>query len=174
MSESGDDDGSFQSADLLNELFGYCKYEDISEEGIREIIKRFGNQRVGDYSFFRAALFNETVTEEIIQCLLEYFPAAANDSAGGKMPLHYALTHCKNVSTGIIQLLIDAAPGSVRRTDSSRNLPLHILCDNNSLDDSTASEITQLLLEEYPESIQQCARMRTLPIHSAEIGRAHV
>ena len=143
----------------------------ISEEGIHDIIRyhKVPNNEVYDYKFFHNYCKNHNISEGIIRCLIEYFPAAANDLLRGQLPLHSACRN-GNVSLGIIQLLIDAAPGSVRRTDRSRNLPLHILCDNNSLDDSTASEITQLLLEEYPESIQQCARMRTLPIHSAALS----
>ena len=168
MSESGDDDdNSFQSADLLNELFGYCKYEDISEEGIREIIKRFGNQRVDNYSFFRAALSNEKVTEDIFRCLLECFPAAVNDvDFGGQTLLHYA---CKNkVSIGIIRLLIDAAPDSVRHEDNGGQLPLHCLCNNEELDEASAVAILRLLLEKHPESIQQHVNNASfLPIHIA-------
>ncbi len=175
MSESDDDDSSScQSIESPeDELFEHCKYEDISEERIQEIIERFGNQPVGNCSFFRAALSNETVTEGIIQCLLEYFPVAANyPDDDGLLPLHYALTHCKNVSTGIIQLLIDAAPDSVRHTDNSGYMPLHWLCNNDKLDETFAVATLRLLLEKYPDSTQHVDNTGLLPIHIAATSKS--
>ena len=173
MSES--DDNSCQLAELLaDELFEYCISDDISEEGIHQIIERHkestpdNSHEVSDYQFFRAACSDEKVTEGIIQCLLKYFPAAANyPDHDGLLPIHYA---CGNnyVSLGIIQLLIDAAPDSIRCGDSNSYLPLHKLCSNKELDEATALQILKLLLEKYPESIQHCENNQGyLPIHVA-------
>ena len=173
MSESGDN--SCQLADLLaDKLFEYCKSDDISEEGIHEIIERHkastpdNNHEVSDCEFLHQACGNEKVTEGIIQCLLEYFPHVAlyDIDDEGLLPIHYA---CKNskVSTGIIQLLIDAAPDSVRLASNYRHVPLHCLCANSELNEATALEILKLILEKDPESSRLTDRGSHLPIHIA-------
>ena len=171
-----DDDNSCQLAELLadelfeycisDELFEYCISDDISEEGIHQIIERYkestpdNNYQVGDHQFFRAACSNEKVTEGIIQCLLEYFPAAANyPDDDGFLPLHYACGN-NNVSPGIVQLLIDADPDSIRGEDSNSYLPLHKLCSNTELDEATALQILKLLLEKYPNQFNIVKTMR--------------
>ena len=174
MSESESDDCS-QSAEewLAEELFEYCKSDNITEEGIREIIESHkestpdNNHHVSDYDFFRAALSNEKVTEGIIQCLLEYFPAAANyPDDDSRLPLHYACGN-NNVSLRIIRLLIDAAPDSVRREDNKGYLPLHYLCPNPSQGETTLIAILRLLLEKYPDSVRHECNRGHLPIHTA-------
>ena len=131
-SDSGNN--SWQSAESLsNELLACCVSDTISEEGIRSIISRHellpkNNHHVRDYEFFLAACCNEEVTEKIITCLLEYFPAAASDADdNGHLPLHAACLN-NHVTIGIIQLLIDAAPDSVRHQDNAGLMPLHHLC----------------------------------------------
>eukprot|EP00984_Skeletonema_dohrnii_P023520 scaffold12609_cov132-Skeletonema_dohrnii-CCMP3373.AAC.5 len=90
-----DNNNSSQSDEsiLAKELYELCSSDSLSEDGLREIIERYGlndNRHVSDYSFFIAACANERVTEGMIRCLLEYFPAAAmaTDETGW-MPLHY-------------------------------------------------------------------------------------
>ena len=176
MNESDDDDDSSscqsdQLAELLDdELFSHCSSAAISEKGIREIIQRHKNSTPHHRRLFHAALSNEKVTEEIIRCLLEYFPAAANDADffRGQMQLHYAC-NCKNVSIGIIRLLIDAYPDAVRHQDRGGYIPLNNLCNNTELDEAAAIEILKLLLEKYPDSVRhKCSRsMNHLPIHFA-------
>eukprot|EP00985_Skeletonema_marinoi_P019971 scaffold11644_cov124-Skeletonema_marinoi.AAC.2 len=168
MSES--DNGSWQSADWLSdELFSYCQSEMLSEDGLREIIEHNNDQHdvSDDYSFFRMACCNEECTEEIIRCLLEYFPDAISDADNnGKLPLHAA---CLNnyVTIGIIQLLIDAAPDSVRHQDNAGLMALHHLCSNRELDEMTASPILKLLLVKNPESIYHANNDGLIPIHVA-------
>ena len=112
------DNSGRQPAGLLElerELILHCQSELLSEEGLREIIKRHGlttNDYAGDYVFFFFACDNERVTEGVIQCLLEYFPRAmsATDDDGWS-PLHWA---CDNPNRlGIFKLLLDASPQSV-------------------------------------------------------------
>ena len=102
----------------------YCKSESLSVEGLHEIIDRYGwtpnnTHHINDYGFFLAACENERVTEGIIKCLLEYFPHAtgATDDVG-QGPLHCACSNKSLASGNIIQLLIDAAPNSVRSKDN--------------------------------------------------------
>ena len=169
-----DDNNSCQSDEPLeDELYDYCSSATITEEGIHEIIDRHKESapdnflHVSDYEFFHHACRNETVTEGIIQCLLEYFPDAVNDADDDEcLPLHYA---CRNNNElGIIRLLIDAAPDSVRHTkDNHGDTPLHKLCANTELEEKNALQISKLLLEKYPESIRHMNNDGQLPLHYA-------
>ena len=177
MSKS-DDNNSCQSdtMSLEDKLLGFCHSDSLSEEGIHYFIELQKEStpdnylHVSDYEFFHLACCNEKVTEGIIRCLLEYFPAAAAAAdEDGCLPIHYACEN-KNVSLGIIRLLIDAAPDSVRRVDSYGNMPIHWLCSNKELGETTATQILKLLLEKYPESIQHVNNASLLPIHLAAIA----
>ena len=139
--------------DVEVELLEFCKTKSISVEGLREIIKRHGItvcKNVECYEFFRSACSNERVTEEIIQCLLEYFPdaASATDDISGQMSLHMACMN-SNVRLNIIQLIIDAAPDSVRSVDCDGSMPLHCLCDNDN-------DVGEVSSRETPRSGQAC------------------
>ena len=96
---------------LQRELMLRCRYDRLSEEGLREIVDRHGltlNHRLSDYTFFLAACRNERVTEGIIRYLLEYFPGAASATFRGWTPLHHACRN-KNATLNIIQILIGSA-----------------------------------------------------------------
>ena len=171
MSETG------HSAELLSdELLGFCQSGALSEEGLREIIERHGlvanNILISDYKFFFQACRNEKVTEEMIQCLLEYFPGAATATGQrGRSPLHYACKN-KNATLGIIQILIDAAPDSVRSLMRCGWMPLHILCRNRELNEETAIQILKFLLEKQPDAVRHADNdgdPGVLPIHLASI-----
>ena len=158
---------------LKQELFQFCRSELLSEGGLYQIIQRQGLMPTNDfgiYDFFFVACRNERVTEEIIQCLLEYFPGAARAVANRrnkrKTPLHCACFN-KNVTEGIIQLLIDAAPDSVRSVDGYGRLPLHNLCLNRNVVEATATQILRLLLQTHPESIRHEDESGYLAIHWA-------
>jgi len=72
------------------------------------------------------------------------------------------------VTLGIIQLLIDEAPASVRTVDRHYgHSPLHILCKNNNLDETAAMQILRLLIESYPEAVRRRNNDGALPIHDA-------
>ena len=102
---------------------------------------------MGDNKFFLKACYNNRVNEGIIQCLLEYFPAAASATIeNGWSPLHYACCN-KHVTLNIIQLFVDAAPDFIRRVNSHGRMPLHYLCKTKALDEAAALEILELLIE---------------------------
>jgi len=154
---------------LADSLFEHCKSESLSEEGLREIIERFGlspniKPRVCDYKFFIQACINERVTEGIIQCLLEYFPDAARGGTGCS-PLYFACANT-NMTLNIVQLLIDAAPESVRSVARDGRMPLHLYSQCSNKDETTALEILKLLLEKHPEAAR-LANDDGLPIHLA-------
>ena len=50
------------------------------------------------------------------------------------------------MTLNIIQLLVDAAPASVRCQDNYGCMPLHHLCMNNKVDDAAALEILKVLI----------------------------
>ena len=165
------------TAVLKDELDAYCQSDSLSEIGLHEIIARHGlepnNNHCGDFHFFLLACWNQNITEEIIQCLLEYFPHAANIiyDADGNVSLHYACYN-KNVTPKIVELLIDAAPNSVRCVTNEGSMPLHILCDNSKVDEGTAMQILKLLIEKYPEAVRHTDNDGDLPIHLASKRRS--
>ena len=158
---------------LTNDLSERCSSESISTEGIRELIEQHGRFHfVANYKFFHRACNNKRVTEEIIQCLLQYFPAAASATKNNEWTaLHYA---CQNhhVSIDIIQLLINAAPDSVRSVDNQGNMPLNVLCHNRKVDEVAATEILKLLIEKHSEAVRHADNLGSLPIHVASGRRS--
>jgi len=159
---------------LVDELLEFFHSEFLSEDELREILERFGcapnnNLNIDNYGFFIMACHNDLVTEEIIRYLLEYFPDAAGyTSAEGLLtPLHSILFANKNVTRGIVQLIIDACPESIDRANSEGNTPLHHLCHKNKIEDSAAMDILGLLLERCPEAAQHVDGSGALPIHIA-------
>eukprot|EP00984_Skeletonema_dohrnii_P005574 scaffold1968_cov89-Skeletonema_dohrnii-CCMP3373.AAC.1 len=168
MSESGGNNNRRQSAE--DELYSHCQSESLSEDGLREIIERHdNNNHMSDYDFIFFACRNKRVTEGIIQCLLEYFPAAASAIENGWSPLHIACDN-PNVTLNIIQLLIDAAPDSVRSVNNIGVMPLHYLCRNEELDETAALEILMLLIEKHPEALRHENDNGALPFHAAAAG----
>ena len=156
-------------------LFDFCDSDSLSEEGVREIIERHGltpnKNHVDNYAFFHAACKNERVTEGIIHCLLEYFPAASAATDDGWSPLHYACKN-KNMTVEIIQLLIHTAPASVRSETNYGDMPLHILCRNHQLGEAAGIQILKLLIKEHPDSVRHTNNRGCLPIHRASGWRS--
>eukprot|EP00984_Skeletonema_dohrnii_P008975 scaffold3366_cov129-Skeletonema_dohrnii-CCMP3373.AAC.4 len=70
-------------------------------------------------------------------------------------------------TVNIIQLLVDAAPDSVRSVDEGGEMPLHDLCMNEELDETVAMKILELLIEKCPEAIRHSNNNGLLPIHRA-------
>jgi len=168
-----------RSRSLLNELFSYCRSESLSEDGLGEIIERhrlttqnLSSFRLGRYKFFHAACNNDRVNEEIIRYLLEYFPTAASatNDDNGCLPLHYACQN-PNMTLNIIQLLIDAAPASVRCQDNQGRMPLHCLCGSKAIKANEADEleVLKLLIGKHPEAVRRATNNNNgcLPIHIA-------
>ena len=161
-------------ATVLHDCCNYWSSPPLSEEGLREIIKRHGltphnaiNYLNSDYKFFLAACKNTQVTEGIIRYLLEYFPDAASATDDdGESPLHRACSN-PNVTPGIIKLLIDAAPDSVRVVSNLRWTPLMWLCANVELDEADSMQIIKLLIEQHPEALRHVNQFGCLPIHRA-------
>ena len=168
-----------QSTDaLINELGRVCRSEltlshIFPENRLREILERYGcapnnNLNIDRYTFFFLACENELMTEGILRCLLEYFPNAASDThSSGVMPLHVMCCCNKNVTLGMVQLLIEACPESIDRTNNGVT-PLHALSKNGeNLDDSVAVDILGFLLERCPEAVRRADDDGHLPIHLA-------
>eukprot|EP00984_Skeletonema_dohrnii_P010321 scaffold4008_cov85-Skeletonema_dohrnii-CCMP3373.AAC.1 len=73
------------------------------------------------------------------------------------------------MTLGIIQLLIDAAPDSVRHQDNAGLIPLHHLCSNRKVDKKSGIKILKLLLQKYPEALRHAENKGRLPIHVASL-----
>ena len=160
------------------ELLDLCQSDALSEEGIREIIQRYGltpnshDYDVREYTFFHRACYNDLVTEGIIRCLLEYFPAAARVTINAWSPLHFACYN-KKMTPGIIQQITDAHPNSVRSEINHGLMPLHILCATRNIDEAAATEILKLLIKKYPEPVRHATNSGCLPIHIASVLRSN-
>eukprot|EP00984_Skeletonema_dohrnii_P017704 scaffold8135_cov127-Skeletonema_dohrnii-CCMP3373.AAC.6 len=87
------------------------------------------------------------------------------------MPL-VSLCYNPNVTRSMVELLIDAAPNSVRSVDKGGWMPLHSLCLNRKLDDEISMEILKLLIQKCPEAVRHADNGGFLPIHRACGSRA--
>ena len=170
MSESGNNSQQSAASLISKELVEYCNFDSsLSKEGLHEIIERHqltpnNNRHVSDYQFFLRACINQRVTEGIIRCLLEYFPAAASATNFLRQtPLQFACSN-KHVTVDIIQLLVDAAPDTVSHADNNGWTPFHSLC-NKTLDEAAALEILMLFIEKCPEAVRHANNNGSLPIH---------
>ena len=107
---------------------------------------------------------------EILKLLLSTYPEAAEMASAsdrGYTPLHCAC-HNKNVSLELVDMLLKAAPKSVRLTTTqTKATPLHVLCTNKDIDEVTAVEILKMLLEKYPKAAYQRCGNGVLPLHIA-------
>ena len=161
----------------MKELIDFCRSESLSEDGLREILERYGcepnnNLNIDKYGFFIVACHNQFVTEGIIRCLLEYFPdAGAMELGSGITPLQCLLDdgNAKNATRGMVQLLVDASPNSLRRANEIGYMPLHHLCAAENVDASTAVDILGLLLERCPEATRYANNRGYLPIQLAVV-----
>jgi ankyrin repeat protein len=179
---SGEGNTSSHSVDaLLAKLEEFCRSESISEDGLRGIIEQHGCAPNNDpdirYDFFDEACQNNEVTEGILLILLEYFPNAALQHLSATdgfrwLPLHDIFDN-RNVTLGMVQLLIDASPDSLLHENYEGYTPLHHLCFNdNDVDEEVTVKILKLLLEKYPESVQYADEDGYLPLHYAAMSHS--
>ena len=80
--------------------------------------------------------------------------------------LHEACKN-KNVTLGIVQLLYNTFPEALRLRDNYGRLPIHRLCRNKGLDDTTSLDILQFMLEIGPNLPRETTDRGDLPIHDA-------
>jgi ankyrin repeat protein len=78
-----------------------------------------------------------------------------------------------SITLNIVQLLIDAAPNSVRTVEDNNGwMPIHCLCRNNNVDEIIAIEILKLLVEKCHESVRRASWNGDRPIHYAAMTRS--
>jgi hypothetical protein len=140
---SSDNNNSRQSADaLLLELYSYCRSDSLSEDGLREIIERNGGC---------APKNNPHIND------YEFFFAA-----------------CRNerVNKGIIQYLLEYFPKAIRSVSKKGSMPLHYLCGNRKVVETTAMDILMLLLEKCPMAVRHGNTRGDLPVHVACVSKS--
>eukprot|EP00985_Skeletonema_marinoi_P006702 scaffold2911_cov73-Skeletonema_marinoi.AAC.3 len=74
------------------------------------------------------------------------------------------------MTVNIIQLLIDAAPASVRSVNNQGRMPLHCLCGSKAIKANEADEleVLKLLIGKHPEAVRRATSNNgCLPIHIA-------
>ena len=103
----------------------------------------------------------EATALEILNLLIDEYPEAASHADNhGRLPIHIA---CLWRSPEFCQVLINAAPGSVRGLDNDSWTSLHYLCFSNQVDDT--AEVLSLLIEMYPEAVRHANNQGSLPLH---------
>ena len=73
----------------------------------------------------------------------------------------------KDVTLEIIQLLYNTLSGALRLRNNDGELPIHLLCDNEELDDTTSLDILRFMLEIDPTLPSEVDEYGYLPIHIA-------
>lgn len=112
--------------------------------------------------------------ESILRYIIVADPASLRYvDSHGQVPLHIAIDN-DAVTANIIEILVNGWKQTTHERDCSRNLPIHLLCQNESLNEMTKLAALRVLIEAYPESLL-VARGRDgrnrnwqgLPIHLA-------
>jgi len=88
--------------------------------------------------------------------------------------LHAACSN-KNVTVEAIQLLLGIGSDDLvqcANKHGTKELPIHVLCQNKELDETTSLAILNVLVDLYPESVQICCKDAFLPIHHACINKS--
>ena len=127
---------------LSHKLLQFCDSESLSEEGLRNLVKEHGltvPDNSNNISSYSEDSKNELFDERTIRNLI----SIATDN-WGLTALHLACGN-KNVTSKIIQLLIDLIPDSVRSETDGGRLPLHVLCTSVVVEE-VAMEVLTILL----------------------------
>eukprot|EP00986_Skeletonema_menzelii_P019752 scaffold29063_cov400-Skeletonema_menzelii.AAC.1 len=168
---------------LIEELDAYCSSKssgkEITEEGLREIIHRWGwswlptkKLAVKDLKFVGTLLFSGQLTEGMVETVLQFFPPAARLHAGNKSILHFILMS-KVVTPNLVKILIEAYPPLSYHKDNDDVTALHCLCANLYLDASAKMEILELLLQKTKGMLEISTREDgKLPIHYAALSHS--
>lgn len=160
--EANKEDASLRLVDELNKL---CGSDSLSIESLRDKIKDVSDDHAVDAirksRFFHRACFNDTVTLEIIQCLLDFYPEAATICIGGVYPLHLACVNggCPNA---VVKLVLEKNPSAAKQTAEiftvgGELLPFQYYFARGVSPATMKLDIeldtVKLLLEAYPEAL---------------------
>ena len=101
----------------------------------------------------------------ILKFLIEKYPEAVQHAdIDGQLPIHIA---CSKSTPEFCQVLIDAAPDSIRSVTNYGWVPLHMLCCNREVDEATSIQMLKFFIEKYPEAVRCTNNRGNLPIHLA-------
>ncbi|KAL9184954.1 hypothetical protein ACHAXT_002731 [Thalassiosira profunda] len=108
---------------------------------------------------------------EVIDYFIERTPALVSFESIRGNALHAAVSN-GNITLAVIQRLLDIDGGddlAQRKAPVGGGYPIHVLCQNSGLADSTSMEILKLLVEICPESLKERdgGAEEYLPIHHA-------
>ncbi len=170
---------------FLKELCAYfspfpsgTRDRDITEEGLQEIICRWGwswspsNKELEHYYFFYNLLLNENLTEGLVKAALHHFPEAASvetisSHLTKKTALLVILTNPK-VTLNMVKIVVGLHPPIVACKDDNNVTAFHCLCSNEDVDATARMEILQFLLQKNRDMLQIATIDEgTLPIHWA-------
>ena len=111
-----------------------------------------------------------------VEYLYKLYPESVNVvDEDGKYPIQCVFLNRNDVTLDIVQLLVDTCPEFPRIANSDGLTPLHILCANEELDDSTAFDVLGLFLERCPDAARCPMNYNAyLPIHAAVVSSKSV
>lgn len=159
---------------MQDELLAYCLGEEITEDGLQEIIHRWGwspdkKEIKLNYYFFMKLLRNKKVTKGMVATILHYFPKVIRIRCTKKRnPLHLALSNTFVASLDIAKLLVEKYPQIVANYDVDNMTAFHCLCFDSYADDMAKMEILNFLLQKNEGALKIATRLEGfLPIHDA-------
>ncbi|KAL7536542.1 hypothetical protein ACHAWF_005491 [Thalassiosira exigua] len=85
----------------------------------------------------------------------------------GSSPLHVLCAENGSVTLEIVKFLVENWPDSVNRKDFYDCYPLHCLCQNKKLDDSSSLDILKYLVGANTAAVHEIHSQGNLPVHFA-------
>jgi len=156
-------------------LLHACEREDVTLELIKMLAGQENRCLTLTGSYCRGlplhAIFGRGVgyppPYDAIKFLIESsLPSLAMPNRTGQSTFHSACGS-KSISLEVVKLFVKTQRDLIERVDNSGNLPLHALCRNNALDETSSLEIAKYLIDEYPGAVRRHNRHGTLPIDYA-------
>jgi len=165
---------------LLKELRAYCSPsppgKEITEEGLKEIIHRWGSGSPNNnklrgyfYFFFFHLLSYEQLTEGLVNTVLQYFPEAVKQRSKSKKTALHVLLMNKVVTLNMVKILVDAHPQIVEHKDVKNLTALHCLCCNPIVDATAKQEILHFLIQKNRVLMKIAVDGGAFPVHYASL-----
>ena len=105
---------------------------------------------------------------DIVKLLIERAPSLIEATTEEEATLLHEACRNVNVTLEVVQFLAVERNDMARQRDTHNELPLHALCQNHALDDTTSLEIVRFLVACYPGSVRYLSSDKDrLPLHFA-------
>lgn len=115
-------------------------------------------------------LWRAKPNEDVIETLLEVEPKRIRkrDPHSGCLPIHIACLNIHSIDSGLLVILLDAWPDSIKEPDATGYLPIHkaLMANPINTQPPNLDNIT-MIVEAYPEGIHKPNRRGEYPLHCA-------